>query len=227
MRILVIEDEHKIAQFIKTGLEMEFWSVDLAFDGETGLDFATTEKYDVMIIDLMLPKISGIEIVNNLRIKEHIHTPILILTAKGATDDKVVCLNSGADDYLVKPFVFAELIARVRALSRRPLAQIDGVMELKDLLVDTIKHEVKRKGNAVSLSKREYSLLEFLIKHKGQAKSKDEIIQNVWSYDDDVLPNTVEVYINYLREKIDKPFPKLKSLIKTVRGFGYKVDDND
>ncbi len=227
MRVLVIEDEHKIAQFIKTGLEIESWAVDLAFDGEAGLDLATTEKYDVLVIDLMLPKLSGIEIIHILRDKEHIHTPILILTAKGATGDKVECLNAGADDYLVKPFVFAELVARIRALSRRPLTQTEGVLQQSNLIVDTIRHEVSRNKKKITLSKREYSLLEFLLKHKGKVKSKDEIIQNVWSYEDDVLPNTVEVYINYLREKIDKPFPKSKSIIQTIRGFGYKVDNNE
>ncbi len=227
MKILVVEDEHKIAQFMKTGLELESWSVDLAFDGEAGLDLAVTESYDVIILDLMLPKISGQEIINTLRNKEHIHTPILILTARGATDDKILCLNSGADDYLVKPFVFAELIARVRALSRRPRKQIETIYTLGTLYMDMPKHEVKRAGKIIHLSKREYALLEYLLKHKGEAKNKEEIIQNVWSYDDDILPNTVEVYVNYLREKIEKPFPKEKPLILTVRGYGYKIDTYD
>jgi DNA-binding response OmpR family regulator len=224
MRILVIEDEHKIAQFVKTGLELETWTVDLAFDGEEGLDLATTENYDVIVLDLLLPKISGLEVLKTLRTKEQNHTPILVLTAKGATDDKVECLNSGADDYLVKPFVFAELVARIRALSRRPLQQINTTLKIGDLTLDTIKHEVIRGKIKVALSKREYSLLEYLMKSKGISKNKSEIIQNVWSYDDNVLPNTVEVYVNYLREKIDKHFPKNTPLIRTVRGFGYKVD---
>jgi DNA-binding response OmpR family regulator len=227
MRILVIEDEHKIAQFVKTGLELESWAVDLTFDGESGMDFAVTEKYDVIILDLMVPKISGLEFIKLLRNKEQIHTPILVLTARGATDDKIECLNYGADDYLVKPFVFAELVARVRALSRRPQQQTDNRFKLGNLILDIIKHEVKRSGKKIELSKREYALLEFLMKHKGEAKSKQEITQNVWSYDDDILPNTVEVYINYLREKIEKPFPGSKSLIHTIRGYGYKLDTNE
>lgn len=227
MRILVVEDEHKIAQFIKTGLELETWTVDLAFDGEEGLDLVTTENYDVIVLDLLLPKTSGLEVLKTLRVKEQNHTPILVLTAKGATDDKVECLNAGADDYLVKPFVFAELVARIRALSRRPLQQINTVLKIGDLTLDTIKHEVTRGKTKVALSKREYSLLEYLMKSKGISKNKSEIIQNVWSYDDNVLPNTVEVYVNYLREKIDKNFPQNTPLIRTVRGFGYKIDTHE
>jgi DNA-binding response OmpR family regulator len=227
MKILVVEDEHKIAQFIKTGLELESWSVDLTYDGEEGLDLASSEPYDVIILDLMLPRISGLELLGILRKKEHIHTPILVLTAKGATDDKVECLNAGADDYLIKPFVFAELVARVRALSRRPKQQIEGILKLGNLTLNTVKREVKRAKEKISLSKREYALLEFLLKHKGEIKNKDEIIQNIWSYEDDILPNTVEVYINYLREKLDKPFPSFKPLIHTVRGFGYKIDTHE
>ncbi|MEI6690989.1 MAG: response regulator transcription factor [bacterium] len=227
MKILIIEDEHKIAQFIKTGLELENWSVDLTFDGEAGLDLATTEKYNVIILDLMLPKITGEIVCKKLREEFNIHTPILILTAKGTTDDKVSVLNSGADDYLVKPFVFAELVARVRALSRRPENQKNVILRVKDLTLDTINHVVKRGKNILKISKKEYSLLEYLLKNKGVIKSKDEIIKNVWSYDDDVLPNTVEVYINYLRQKIDKSFVTKNPLIHTIRGFGYKVDAHE
>jgi DNA-binding response OmpR family regulator len=226
MKILVVEDEHKIAQFIKTGLELESWSVDLAFDGEEGLDLASSESFDVIVLDLMLPKISGLELLSVLR-KKGIHTPVLVLTAKGATDDKVECLNAGADDYLIKPFVFAELVARVRALSRRPKQQTDGILKLGNLTLNTVRREVKRAKEKILLSKREYALLEYLLKYKGQVKSKDEIIQNIWSYEDDILPNTVEVYINYLREKVDKPFPSFKPLIHTVRGFGYKTDSHE
>ena len=227
MRILVVEDEHKIAQFIKTGLELESWAVDLAFDGEAGLDLAVAENYDVIVLDLMLPKLSGMVICASLRKKYQIHTPILILTAKGSPSDKVNGLNSGADDYLVKPFVFSELVARIRSLSRRPQTRIDNELTIAELKVDIIKKVVSRKGKKILLSKREFALLEFLLKNKGTLKTKDEIIQNVWSYDDDVLPNTVEVYISYLRNKLDKPFPKLKPLVYTIRGFGYKIDTNE
>ena len=227
MRILVVEDEHKITQFIKTGLELESWAVDLAYDGEAGLDLAVSETYDVIVLDLMIPKISGFELISTLRRDEDIHTPILILTAKGATEDKVECLNAGADDYLIKPFIFAELIARIRALSRRPQKQTSSQFEIGNLFVDTITHEVKRAGRKIQLSKREFSLLEYLLKNLRKPKSKLEIIQNVWNYEDDILPNTVEVYINYLRKKIDKPFSINKPLIHTVRGFGYKIDTNE
>lgn len=223
MRILVVEDEQKIASFIKTGLELEAWAVDIANDGESGLDLATSESYDVIMLDLMLPKVSGVDVCRELRQTGN-HTPILILTAKGATDDKIQCLNIGADDYLVKPFVFEELVARIRALSRRPAQQIRSIYKIKDLEMDTIKKQVTRDDTKINLSKREFALLEFLLKNAGTVKSKDEIVQNIWSYEDDILPNTVEVYVNYIREKIDKPFPNCKPLISTVRGHGYMID---
>lgn len=223
MRILVVEDEQKIASFIKTGLELETWAVDIASNGESGLDLATSESYDVIVLDLMLPKVSGVDVCRELRQTDN-HTPVLILTAKGATDDKVQCLNIGADDYLVKPFVFEELVARIRALSRRPAQQIRSIYKIKDLEMDTIKKQVTRDDTKINLSKREFALLEFLLKNAGTVKSKDEIVQNIWSYEDDILPNTVEVYVNYIREKIDKPFPNCKPLISTVRGHGYMID---
>lgn len=226
MKVLVVEDEHKIAQFIKTGLSLETWTVDLAFDGEEGLDLALTEKYDVIVLDLMLPKIPGLDFLKQLRSSKN-HVPVLILTAKGEVDDKVECLNAGADDYLVKPFVFSELVARIRALSRRPQSQIDKILKYDNLVLNTIKHKVTRGGKVIRLSKTEYSLLEYLLKNKTQIKSKDEIIQNIWSYDDDILPNTVEVYVNYLRQKIDKSFTNFPPLIHTVRGYGYKIDKNE
>jgi len=221
MRILVVEDEHKIANFIKTGLELETWIVDIAYDGEEGLDLVTTEKYDVIVLDLMLPKVSGMDFCRILRDKMGIHTPILILTAKGSTEDKVNGFNAGADDYLVKPFVFAELVARVRALSRRPYPQVSSILSIDNLEMDTLKYVVTRNHKKISLSKKEFSLLEFLLRNKETVKSKEEIIQNVWNYEDNILPNTVEVYVNYLRDKIDKPFKSDCKLIHTVRGFGY------
>lgn len=225
MKILVIEDEHKIARFMKTGLELESWTVDLTFNGEEGLDLATSENFDVIILDLMIPKVPGVEFLKLLRNKWSIHTPVLVLTAKGAIDDKVECLDNGADDYLVKPFAFAELVSRVRALARRPKTQIQQTLSIANLKLDTLTRNVERGGAKIALSKKEYALLEYLLRFKRQVRSKDEIIQNIWSYDDDILPNTVEVYINYLREKIDKPFGSYKPIIHTVRGFGYKIDD--
>lgn len=223
MRILVVEDEHKIAQAIKKGLEQDNFTVDLAFDGEDGYDLASTEDYSVIILDLMLPKMDGVTVCKNLR-KDNVHTPILMLTAKGELDDKVVGLNSGADDYLVKPFAFAELVARVKALNRRPKETLNEKLAFEDLTLDTNTFEVKRGKNTLNLSKKEFALLEYLMRHPKKILTKDQIIQNVWSYESDILPNTVEVYIGYLRQKVDKPFPSSPSLIHTIRGFGYKLD---
>lgn len=220
MKILVVEDEHKIANSIKKGLEQESYAVDVAYDGEEGYDLASTEEYDVIVLDLMLPLKSGMEICKDLR-DEKIHTPILMLTARGQTSDKVSGLNSGADDYLTKPFAFEELLARIRALTRRPKAQLPTTLNYEDLTLDTVTFEVKRGGRVIDLSKKEFSLLEFLMKHPNTTFTKDQLIERVWSLDSDILPNTVEVYIGYLRKKIDNT--DLPALIKTVRGFGYKL----
>lgn len=222
MRILVVEDEHKIAGSIKKGLEQESYAVDLAFDGEYGFDLAVTEDYDVIILDLMLPEMDGLEVCRRLREKQ-IHIPILMLTAKGQLKDKVDGLNAGADDYLVKPFAFAELLARIKALTRRPKQTLNPVLTVGDLSLNTITFEVKRVGKKINLSKKEFALLEYLLRHKGKILTKDQIINHVWDYDADVLPNTVEVYIGYLRNKIDRAFKNKPSLIQTVRGFGYKI----
>jgi DNA-binding response OmpR family regulator len=225
MKILVVEDEHKIANSIKKGLEQESYAVDVAYDGEVGFDLASAENYDAIILDLMLPKIDGITICKKLR-EENIHTPILILTAKGELNDKVDGLNSGADDYLVKPFAFAELLARLRAMARRPKDTIGSVLKVDNLSLDTTSYEVKRDNKKIKLSRKEFTLLEYLMRHQGRVLSKDQIIGNVWNYDDDILPNTVEVYIGYLRNKIDKPFKEKLALIYTIRGFGYKIENN-
>lgn len=222
MRILVVEDEHKIANSIKKGLTQEGFAVDVAYEGTEGLDLATSEQYDVMILDLMIPGIDGKTICKKMRAL-HIHTPVLMLTAKGELDDKVEGLNSGADDYLVKPFAFAELIARIKALTRRPRQVLTQTLAVGNLTLDTVLFEVFRNHQPVSLSRKEYSLLEYLMRHPKQIVTKDQIIANVWDYDADILPNTVEVYIGYLRQKIDKAFPHEKPLIHTMRGFGYKI----
>jgi DNA-binding response OmpR family regulator len=222
MKLLVVEDEHKIAASIKKGLEQDGFAVDVAYDGTTGYDLASTEKYDCIILDLMLPDMDGVEICKKLR-GESNHTPILMLTAKGQLEDKVTGLNSGADDYLLKPFAFAELIARIKALTRRPQEVLKTTLQVADLSLNTITYEVKRDSKQVFLSRKEFSLLEYLMKHAGTIHTKDQIIQSIWDYDADVLPNTVEVYIGYLRNKIDKPFPTKPPLIHTVRGFGYKL----
>ena len=223
MKILVIEDEHKIANSIKKGLEQESFAVDVAYNGLDGFDLAASEDYDVIVLDLMLPGMDGLEICRKLREEEKIHTPILILTAKGQLEDKVKGLNSGADDYLVKPFAFAELLARVKALARRPKDSVGTVLILDNLSLNTITYEVKRAGKEIKLSKQEFALLEYLLRHQNKVLTKEQIIGNIWDYDADVLPNTVEVYIGYLRNKIDRPFSKSPKLIQTLRGFGYKL----
>lgn len=216
MKILVVEDEHKIANSLKKGFEQESWICDLAFDGEDGYDLAVSESYDVIILDLMLPKMDGISISKSLR-EQNIHTPILMLTAKGEIDDKVLGLNSGADDYLVKPFAFEELIARVRALIRRPVKVNSEQWTVDSLTINTKEQEVTQNSKKIQLSKKEYQLLEYLMRNKGRTVSKEDIISHVWDYESDILPNTVEVFVKYLRNKLGK------NIIKTVRGFGYKI----
>ena len=225
MRILVVEDEHKIANSIKKGLEQESFAVDVAYDGESGFDLAASEDYETIILDLMLPKMDGLEVCSKLREEENIHTPILILTAKGEIDDKVNGLNSGADDYLAKPFAFAELLARTRALTRRPKQTLEPVLKTGDLTLNSLTFEVKRGKRTIEMSKTEFALLEYLMRHKDKVLTKDKIINHVWDYDADVLPNTVEVYIGYLRNKIDKVFKSRPPLIRTIRGFGYMISD--
>lgn len=224
MRILVVEDEHKIANAIRKGLQQESFAVDVVYDADDGLASARADEYDVIILDRMLPgELDGIGVCKALR-EEGNHTPILMLTAKGAIRDRVVGLDAGADDYLVKPFAFEELLARVRALLRRPQDSLGVTLEVGDLTLDTATYDVRRSGTIIELSQREFALLEYLMRNKGRTLSKEMIIQHVWSYDADVLFNTVEVYIGYLRNKIDRPFRDSPQLLKTVRGFGYKLD---
>ncbi len=224
MRILIVEDEHRIANTLKKGLEQEHFVVDLAYDGISGFDMASENIFDLLILDLMLPGKDGLSIVRDLRSKR-IHTPVLILTAKGQTQDKITGLNAGADDYLVKPFSFEELLARVRAISRRPQQVTNTTLFASDLSLNSETFEVVRAGKKLVLSNKEFTLLNFLMEHQGKILSKDQIIAHVWNYDADVLPNTIEVYIRNLRRKIDKPFTHLPALIKTLRGFGYKISD--
>ncbi len=224
MRILIVEDEPRIANTLKKGLTQERHAVDIAFDGTTGYDLASTEDYDLIILDIMLPGLDGISICRALR-EEKKHTPILILIARGQIKDKVEGLNSGADDYLTKPFSFEELLARIRALVRRPKKLINSKLKASDLILDPTSYEVKRNGKNIHLSHREFSLLEYLMRNKGKVLSKNEIINHVWNYDSDVLINTVEVYVKNLRSKIDLPFKDRMPLITTVRGFGYKIEE--
>jgi DNA-binding response OmpR family regulator len=217
MKILIIEDEHKIANSIKKGFEQEGWVSDVCYDGETGLDLSLSDEYDVIVLDLMLPKMDGIEVCKNIR-SEGKNTPILILTARGEVPDRVKGLDTGADDYLVKPFAFEELLARVKALSRRPKKIRDQKFSVGELTLDLTTLEVRKSGTVINLSRKEFALLEYLLRNKGKVLSKENIINHVWNYESDILPNNVEVFIGYLRGKIGK------EIIKTVRGFGYKIE---
>ncbi len=220
MRILVVEDDLKIVSALKRGLERQAFAVDTCSDGQKGLTMATTENYDLIILDRMLPNIDGVKILREVR-KLSISTPILMLTAKDRVLDRAEGLNNGADDYLVKPFAFIELIARVRALLRRPAQATENNIELEGLELDRDNFSAKRNGNIIELSAKEFALLEYLMSTSGRIVTKDQIMQHVWDYDSDILPNTIEVYIGYLRNKLDKPFPNLPNLINTRRGFGY------
>lgn len=226
MRILVVEDEHRIAHSLQKGLEQERFAVDVAYTGDEGYDLASSEDYDLIILDVMLPGMDGITICKELR-KNKIHTPILLLTAKSQTNEKVNGLNNGADDYLTKPFSFEELLARIRALLRRKGTTVQTTLVLDDLIMDINSFEVKRGSTSINLTSKEFSLLEFLLTKQNQIVTKEQIIQHVWNFDADILPNTVEVYIKKIRDKIDNRFPNKKQLIKTVRGFGYKIGDGD
>jgi len=222
MKLLVVEDDVKIADALKKGFEQKSHTVDVAYDGISGNDFALSENYDVIILDLMLPDIDGMAICNNIR-HEGISTPVLMLTAKDQIDDVVGGLNIGADDYLTKPFEFDELVARVHALSRRPSNMTENVLSCSQITMDLVKKEVAVGNKLVDLSKKEFTLLEFLLRNKERVVTKEEIIEHVWSFDTEILKNTVEVYIAYLRNKIDKPFKTHH--IKTVRGFGYRLSE--
>jgi DNA-binding response OmpR family regulator len=222
MKILIVEDEHKIANLIKQGLEQERFVVDVVYDGTSGFDLASSEPFDVIILDRLLPGMDGLEICKKLRVQEN-HTPILMLTAKGQVTDKVEGLNSGADDYLTKPFAFEELLARIKALVRRPKATLNNTLQVEDLTLNTDTYEIKRGNAQIVLSSKEFALLEYLMRHQNRTLTKEQIINHVWSYEANILPNTVEVFIGYLRNKIDRPFKGKKQLINTIRGFGYKI----
>jgi DNA-binding response OmpR family regulator len=221
MRILIVEDEPKIAAAIKRGLEQEGFSVDVVNDGDSGLSYGGSDDYDVIVLDWMLPgSMDGKTVCEELR-KQGNKTPILMLTARDSVGAKVAGLNSGADDYLAKPFSFDELIARMHALLRRPQSLSGTALEAGKLRMEPAKRVVSYNRKELRLTAKEFSLLEYLLRHKNRVVSKDELITHVWSDDDDILPNTVEVYVGYLRNKIDRPFKV--DLVQTVRGFGYKI----
>jgi len=222
MRILVVEDEMRIANAVKKGLKQEHYAVDLAYTGTQGLDLATSETYDLILLDVMLPELDGVALCKSLREQQN-HTPILMLTARDQIQDKIRGLDAGADDYLTKPFSFEELLARIRALLRRPTQMMHDVLTVDDLTLNSNDFSVKRADKTIKLSNKEYSLLDFLMRHPHQIMSKDMIINHVWDYDAEILPNTVEVTIRNLRKKIDEPFSDQPSMIQTIRGYGYRL----
>jgi len=223
MHILVVEDEQRLAFLLRRVLLEERHTVDLAYDGPTGLDLALSDTYDVVILDVMLPGLDGLEVCRQMR-AERIMTPVLMLTARGAVEDRVVGLNVGADDYLVKPFAMEELLARINALLRRRDHRFDEIPQLSagDLTLDLVRHEARRAGRVIELTAKEFALLEYLKRHPGQVLTRTQIIDAVWRYDLEALSNVVDIYIHYLREKIDHGFSH--ALIKTVRGVGYKIE---
>ncbi len=223
MKILVIEDEKKVARFLKLGLEAEGHTVDCAYDGEKGEGLAVSEKYDVIVLDIMLPKKNGIEVLKSIR-NNGLTTPVLILTAKGTLEDKVEGLDKGADDYLVKPFAFAEFIARVRSLGRRSGSEKAATLRVGDLELDPLTRKARRGGREIELTNREYALLEFFVRNVNRLLTRTVISEHIWEYNFDTGTNIVEVYVNKLRNKIDAGAEK--KLIHTVRGAGYmmKID---
>ena len=223
MHILIVEDELHLANLLRRILTGERHAVDLAHDGPSGLDLAISGTYDLVVLDLMLPGLDGIEICRQMR-TEQVMTPVLMLTARGEVEDRVHGLNTGADDYLTKPFVVKELLARINALLRRRNRPYETHAELRvaDLTLDLSAHEVRRGGRLIQLTAKEFALLEYLMHNANQALTRNQIINYVWRYDLDALSNVVDIYIHYLRDKIDQGFSR--SLIKTVRGIGYKIE---
>ncbi len=223
MHLLVMEDEQRLAYLLRRVLLEERHTVDVAHDGNSGLDLALSETYDVVILDIMLPGIDGIEVCRQMR-AERIMTPVLMLTARGSVEDRVTGLNVGADDYLVKPFAMEELLARINALLRRRDQRFNDKPRLTvgDLTLDLLSHEARRDGKVIDLTAKEFALLEYLMRNSGRALTRTQIVDSVWRYDMDALSNVVDIYIHYLRDKVDSGFSR--PLIKTVRGVGYKIE---
>jgi two-component system copper resistance phosphate regulon response regulator CusR len=218
MRLLVIEDEKKVARFIKKGLEEEGYAVDLASDGEEGLARTLDQVHDLIILDIALPKIDGLQVLKKLR-ERKVPTPVLLLTVRATIEDKVLGLDSGADDYLTKPFAFQELLARIRALLRRKAEVGPPLLRVEDLVLDPARHLVTRGGERIDLTSKEFALLEYLLRNAGRVLTRAMISEHVWNYDFDTETNVIDVYVNYLRRKIDSRGEK--KLIHTVRGSGY------
>ena len=219
---MVVEDDKKVAGFIKKGLEEETYAIDVAYDGEDGLHLGSEGQYDLVILDIMLPKIDGLEILSQLRDQGR-DTPILLLTAKDAVDDRVTGLNKGADDYLTKPFAFSELLARVRVLLRRGKAEVKTTLQISDLTLDLVSHNVNRGGDEIELTGKEYSLLEYFIRNQEKVLTRTMIAEHVWDYNFDTFTNVIDVYINHLRKKIDKD--RQAKLLHTLRGVGYSMKE--
>ena len=218
MRILVIEDEKKVASFIKKGLEEEHYAVDTAYDGETGLFMADVNEYDLIVLDLMIPKIDGLEVLQRIRSNKN-NVPILVLTAKDTVEDIVKGLDSGCDDYLTKPFNFTVFLARIRALLRREKIEKEPLLKLADLTLSPVTHKVMRGEKEIELTSKEYALLEYFMRNPDKVLTRTMISEHVWDYNFDSLTNVIDVYVNYLRRKIDKDFEP--RLIHTIRGVGY------
>jgi len=220
MRILVVEDEKKVASFIKKGLEEEHYAVDIAYDGEKGLGLAQINEYDLILLDIMLPRLDGMEVLRQIR-RNGSNMPILMLTAKDSVEDIVSGLDGGSDDYLTKPFSFAELLARVRALLRRKAREKTDILTVGDLSLSTSTHRVKRGGREIELTPKEYALLEYFMRNPNRILTRTLITEHVWDYHFDPETNVIDVYVNYLRKKIDQGFEK--KLIHTIRGSGYMM----
>ena len=222
MRILIVEDEEKLAQSLKKGLEKEGYAVDYVVEGEAGQRRIemNNKEYDLVILDLMLPKKDGFEILKNVR-NEGITIPILVLTARDATDDKVTALNDGADDYIVKPFSFEELLARVKALLRRPEPMIPNEIKIKDLILNIASRKAFRRGKEINLTLKEFGLLEYLMRHPNQVLTREQILDHLWDFAFDSFSNVVDVHVKNLRKKIDSEHNE--KLLETIRGVGYKI----
>jgi DNA-binding response OmpR family regulator len=222
MRLLLIEDEKKVADFVARGLRAENLAVDVAYDGPSGWDLVTVNHYDLVILDLMLPGLNGTDILRRLR-RSNPFIPVLILTARDATSEKVQTFEAGADDYLTKPFAFAELVVRVKALLRRGPVSRSSTLRLADLELDRLTQQVHRAGKRIDLTAKEYALLEYLLANPGRVFSRTMIVEHVWDQSFEGATNIVDVYIRHLRQKLDDPFPQ--KLIQTVRGVGYSLTD--
>ncbi len=224
MRILVVEDERKVASFIKKGLEEQSYVVDVSYDGKQGEELASQNEYDLIILDVLLPKQDGVMTCQKIRSKKN-DAPILMLTAIGDTEAKVRGLDSGADDYMTKPFHFEELLARVRALLRRKSHDKSAVLQVGGLVLDPVSRKVEREGKQIRLTSREFALLEYLLRNRGKTLSRVHIAQHVWNVSFDMESNVIDVYVKLLRQKIDKDFKK--QLIHTIVGVGYVLKDED